>query len=792
MKLSYFLLLSILLVNFSIFCQEEKLETNYTTYFQNTREIPYLHLNKTYFLKGEEIWFQAFVVEQNSNKLHKTTSNLYVSIFDESGKMKDQHLVHIKNGIGKGNILLDSTFTQKNYYLKASTNWMKNFKEDNSFIQKVKIVSDSKKKKTKILNEDKFFDFQLFPEGGHLVADTNNNIGILVKNSKNEGVKITNGIIKNSDNEAIGEFTTNNFGLGKSSLYFIEDDIYTFEAELPNGIILKKTTPYVNPKGIILSSVEKNDFFELIINTNEETLEIITNNKYKIFIHNSRNYKSYHFNFNSNNLTYKLKLNKNELLKGINIITLFNNKNIPIAEKIIFNESEDLYSKISIKNSKLENDSLSLEIINNSKDNIFYSASILPVNTKAYNPKNNIKSTILLKPYIKGYIQNPEYYFDKTKKDRLKNLNLLFLTQGWSKFNWDNIFSATPKTNYSFENGIQITAKLNSKLKKNQSVLLYSKDNNLVRDIKNTNNPLILKNTFLKKNSIIDFALRSNGNYFKITPVLSYSKTSIIDRLDLNKLEKSKNLELEISNFKSLSKGREILDEVVLKANKLKYNNNAYGANTMLTSFKMEEIMITSGELVADFLEFKRFNVEKQNGTISFIGRRGINPSNSNRIDSVSNGGDANTRQRRSVRIYLDDLEITDALWFLDSMYLDTVKEILFGREPSGIAEVIYIYTLTPQEYSTKVAEFSKVKVPIGFINSKVYYNPEYPSYLDETYKNFGAVFWISNNNISNNSKVNIKVPANLQTGFKIFIEGISSTGKLISQKNTIEIEKLE
>ena len=115
----------------SIQCISQDIDNLYSNYFQNTREIPYLHLNKTSFLKGEEVWFQSYVIEQNSNKLHPTSSNLYVSVFDESGQQKEQHLIQIKNGIGYGSIPIDSTFTQNNYYIKASTNWMKNFSEDN-------------------------------------------------------------------------------------------------------------------------------------------------------------------------------------------------------------------------------------------------------------------------------------------------------------------------------------------------------------------------------------------------------------------------------------------------------------------------------------------------------------------------------------------------------------------------------------------------------------------------------------------------------------------------------------
>ena len=152
----------LLTLNNPLLAQKNTIEDGYVKYFENTREVPFLHINKTKFLKGEEVWFQAYVLEQNSKKLHPTTSNLYVGLFDQSGALLQQKLIHVKQGIGQGSIYLDSTFTKENYYIKASTNWMRNFKEDNSFVQKIKVVNNVKSKKN--ISPSKSYDFQVFPE----------------------------------------------------------------------------------------------------------------------------------------------------------------------------------------------------------------------------------------------------------------------------------------------------------------------------------------------------------------------------------------------------------------------------------------------------------------------------------------------------------------------------------------------------------------------------------------------------------------------------------------------------
>lgn len=177
--------------------ETESIESLYSSHFKKTRELPFIHVNKTSFLKGENIWFQAYVLEQNSEKLHTSTSNLYVSIYEPSGKLKEQHLVHIKNGIGKGNILIDSSFTKKAYYLKASTKWMKNFDEDNGFSQKIIILKNKNDDPIdEVVTQNEYIDFQLLPEGGHILANNYNKIAILAKNKKMKVSKLQMELLK--------------------------------------------------------------------------------------------------------------------------------------------------------------------------------------------------------------------------------------------------------------------------------------------------------------------------------------------------------------------------------------------------------------------------------------------------------------------------------------------------------------------------------------------------------------------------------------------------------------------
>ncbi|RKF04383.1 hypothetical protein C8N26_1050 [Tenacibaculum lutimaris] len=799
MKKTLFLTLT-LLINTFIFSQESFINKNYTSYFENTREIPYLHLNKTSFLTGQEIWFRAYVIEQNSKKLHSTTSNLYVSVFDSEGKLKTQKLVHIKDGLGKGNILLDSTFTDNSYYIKASTNWMKNFKEDNSFIQKISICNNNN---SKTIKENTSYEFKLFPEGGHTLSNTINNFGILVKNKNGKGIKINKGIIKNSLNEIVRKFSTNSFGLGNTNLFIKEDETYEFEAILENGQVLKTTTLEPQNYGITLKVINSNpNYFLINILTNKSSLDQLNNRKFKILVHNTRKITTYNFNFNSTDTKYSLFINKEDVDKGINIITIFDDKNTPLLERLIFINSPSLFTNIDIKNNLNNiNDSISINFKNNTNESIFLSSSFLPIETKSYVPEENINTSFLLKPYIKGKIQNSGYYFNNINKEKLRELDLLLITQGWSKYNWFDVFNNPPKTNYSFENGINIKGTLNAPLKRKQSLLIYSAQNNIIREIKNTNE-FQLKSTFVKENSHITFSLKTKNNSYKASPYLQFSNTTLSEYLPPHRLNFKTSKESKVEEQGDISflfRDTEILDEVLInKKPKTKPSEKPYGANTILTRKIVDSLLISSGETVLDFLKSKRYRVVNDEGVLSLLSRSinsNLTISNPSAIEEPAIGGKSINynehknydNQKKSVRVYLDNNEISDNLWLIESMNMDTVKEVYYGRVYDNRAdEHIYIYTLSPSEYTTKKTFLNTLKIEKGFSIEKEYYTPEYNSYTDNTYKYYGDIFWNPNIEIKANSNFEFKIPQNLQEKIIVYIEGISESGKLISKKHII------
>lgn len=796
----------------------QNLHEAYDSYFQNTREIPHLHLNKTTFFNGEELWFKAYVLEQNSEKLHPTSTNLYVSLFDSTGKLQRQQLVALKNGMGQGSIALDSTLTADKYYLKASTNWMRNFGDDTSYSQEITLINSSEKSSTALAkDQNDYYEFKLLPEGGQLVANIQNNVGILLKDQNNMGVAIEEGFIKNAAGKIIKEFNTNEFGLGSTVIAIERDEKLYFEAHLKNGIILKEELVAPQPLGIGIRVVNSHkDNINITVKTNDASLPLLDKKTYTILIHNTRAYRSQPFTFNLKNKQYTLLVPKNQLPNGVSIITVFDEENRPLLERSIFNYRSQISHELILK-SEIHSDSIALSIQNPLNEKVHFSTSILPLKTKAYNPTNSIITNFLLRPYLRGNLQQAADYLKNPDHQKLKNLDLLMLTQGWSKYRWHQIFNNPPTSNFHFENGIDIRGFFNTSIPDNSLLLVYSDDGKVMTQTTVVNNQFLLPMTFVTKHSQMSFAIKTKKGFKPVTPVLQFGKSSLAnDQLTNIPQQKRYKLAYQLPDMERTFKATEILDEVTVTKKVKSKHQPAYTSPGLLTRKKTDQLSKSSGETVLNYLNYQgyrtTYNNEENIVLQARAGNRGTLQNSSFSNSTNFGAGNQLTHRRNSVasddviaspdlasentnsyqvRIFLDNIEITENSWMLESIYLDEIDEIFYGRvyELRSL-EHIYLYRKPLNQLRKIHRRNASITIDKGFEKIKEYYSPEFNSYTSPEFQHFGAIYWQPETHISAKGSQQLHFDGKLQQEFLIFIEGISESGQLFSQKLHIAPKK--
>ena len=428
-KLLVLSVFAIIFSSFNSYAQESnKVEDSYLEYFKLPRETLFLHTNKTTFIPGEEIWFKAYAYDRKNNLSSKATTNIYLGIYNNSGNQIDKKLYLAKDGAAIGSFAIDSTFASGEYFLKISTNWMKNFNEDDSYIQKIKIINPKLKyTKDKTIN-DKEYDFQFLPEGGHLLYNVKNNIGIKAINDLGTGTS-SYGTIINSKDQEVASFKSNFLGIGKFSFIPIKGETYKAKITLDNGKQFEKAIENIKENGIVISVNNVRDDKTIItLSTNDDSFNQIKNKRYKLLLHKDGKVKSIPVVFN--NTKELIVIAAKDLFKGVNIVSLFDQENKPILERMFFNNSIIKEYKLTITKTNSDVDTLqysvkSLLTLNNQTLNT--SVSVLPSDTKSYTQDHTIVSAIYLRPYLKGAIESPQYYFSKIDRKKKYELDVLVI-----------------------------------------------------------------------------------------------------------------------------------------------------------------------------------------------------------------------------------------------------------------------------------------------------------------------------------------------------------------------------
>lgn len=770
---------------------EKNIDKSYKTYTEPLREVVYVHLNKSVYIKGEDIGFNAYVFDKNTKKLSQKTTNLYCIISDRNKKVIKKQLLRVKNGIANGLLKLDSLFTSGNYTFKAYTNWMRNFKEQNLFEASIRVIDPSKESFVEDTFSNANIDAQFLPESGHLLHNTVNTVGVVLKNNLGFGIANATGEIVDENNTLITTFNVNHLGIGRFSFLPLVDKKYTVKIKAQNTSYTFDFLEKINPIGVILSLKIQDDRVLSSILTNKETLPFINKKNYTLVIHNGNQLKSIPVNFGKNTFITK-QIEIRNLFVGMNIFTLFDEKNNPIAERLFFNYQGINFLKPSTLAAKRENDSIAIKLsyqnFDPSKFNSI-SVSVLPEGTDSYQHQHNLVSYTFLQPYINGVIENGRYYFSNITEKKKYELDNLLITQGWSSYDWSTIFNNNSSINHIFEQGI--TFKANTPEKEETNYLVHSVAGQDLEYFKlsEQHNAFVKYNTFPVGKETVNISqidnqgkLNGKGLYLQFFPGTIPSINIPQKTLGHKPLSfRHKEAKTDQWYLKDATPKIQKLDEVVVKANleKIrieKLKNSSFGR---IDIFNDNDRI--SGLTLANYITNQGFSFtayDNPNG--EFILR--------NRRPTTINSG-------ATPLIFLNGFRIfnTQALYRFPLTEIDYIE-----MNPTGTGEglgasagYIKIYTNPLLNKKGNGREtLRSFKFPVTFSPSKKYYAPLYNNYNNSFYRKYGTVDWLPVNTAKNDKGFHLKVHSkNKGENLILFIEGIANDGDFIHEAKKVSID---
>ena len=398
---------------------------------------------------------------------------LYVELLSPNGVVLKQLKLKVENGRASGSIPLVDVSTEEAralrgvmalpsgfYEVRAYTRTMLNF-DDAGVFSRVFPVYETPKKEGDYSNPtmqrwDNPYDMQrpeeektkslsvtFYPEGGNLVMGVANRIAFKAIGANGQGVEVSGSIDQDEQEPTI--LTTLHDGMGyftftptkkrHSAEFTFEGKKYSFRLPEPidEGYAL-----YVDN----LRAGQLRGQLKGYAGCPDELLGVMLINKGMV---------CYFDTLSIQGGVVLIDIPKEKLPTGVHQLTLFNAKGQVFAQRQLFVNNGIEAGAIHISTTASNYEPFApvvLGVQTTAPDGNPMPATIsLAVRDQqnlgtAYN--DNLLTNLLLSSELKGYIHKPEYYFESNDATHTRALDLLMMTQGWTRYNWKQMSRVEP------------------------------------------------------------------------------------------------------------------------------------------------------------------------------------------------------------------------------------------------------------------------------------------------------------------------------------------------------------
>lgn len=117
---------------------------------KNYQEKIYLHTDKPYYYAGDQLFFKGYFAYGNPFLRDELSKVLHVEVVSADRDRIIEKKFPIRDGIVVGDFYLPDTLNGEKYFLRAYTNWMRNYGPNQYFLQAISVLNPYKR----IVNEE--------------------------------------------------------------------------------------------------------------------------------------------------------------------------------------------------------------------------------------------------------------------------------------------------------------------------------------------------------------------------------------------------------------------------------------------------------------------------------------------------------------------------------------------------------------------------------------------------------------------------------------------------------------
>jgi len=305
------------------------------------------------------------------------------------------------------------------------------------------------------------FDVKFFPEGGALINIPHQNVAFKAQGADGFSKEIE-GFLFNSKGDTLTNFRSEHNGMGIFTMNPVNNETYYVTVRTNDSITKRFDLPAIEPKGISIAMSHYKQEIRYEIQKTEATewpqkLFLLAHTRGKLAILQPINPKR----------TFG-KMNDSLFTEGITHFMLIDEQGNALSERLIFvpdhkpnqwqiTADQPTYGKrkkIPLKIAAKDNEGTPVEGT--------FSVSI--TDRKSIQPDSladNILSNLLLTSDLKGYVEDPAFYFLNQDARTLRSIDYLMMTHGWRRHKMENVLR-TPSLNFTnyIEKGQTISGRI--------------------------------------------------------------------------------------------------------------------------------------------------------------------------------------------------------------------------------------------------------------------------------------------------------------------------------------------
>ncbi len=451
-----------LLSSFTGFAQIEVDEITERFEIYHSQLVPekvYVQTNQEMFTLGDTLYFSAYVVNGIKHSPTYVSGVLYVELISPTDSIVETVKLKI-DSLGRtfGDFALSDSLDAGQYVLRAYTQYQMNFDEDFFFNKSIKLLPRMEIQQVNEYSPQKVPQVKLdfFPEGGELVAGTNNVIAFKATDQYGNPLDVKGEIFDNSG-QKVASLNCEHDGMGLFQLQPEAGKKYTCTYQLGERSF-SQPLPVALNAGYLLHARRAGDRWHILVNPINKSIE----NSFLIVQCRGEILYVIGPQPGAGNIRFSLK--ETDLPDGIIQLTFFDPGHKAVAERLIYNENPKNKLELRIATdaqtySKRSEVTIDYRLAGNPLDTLklaTISTTVIPQSLHV-SPGETLSSFLFLTSDLKGHVHQPSYYVSPENPDRLKHLDLLMMTHGWRRFDWQNLIDEEfPQLEYFFEQGIRI------------------------------------------------------------------------------------------------------------------------------------------------------------------------------------------------------------------------------------------------------------------------------------------------------------------------------------------------